>query len=148
MTGRDDLELASASVRPEPSSVAAGTVSVSEHVKRFWHYLETETVRILVDKRREMENGCVYHDSSSFSNDVAKALVADRKNLHGWQPIATAPKDWSDVLLHDPNYPDDARTVFEGLFDKNAEQWRDAKNQRVEPTHWMPLPLPPAGASS
>lgn len=63
-----------------------------------------------------------------------------------WQPIETAPKDWSDVLLHDPNYPDDTRTVFEGFFDKNAERWRDARNQRVEPTHWMPLPSPPVGS--
>lgn len=59
--------------------IAAGVVPMSEHVERFWRYLETETVRVLVDKRREMGNGCVYHDSSSFPDDVAKALVADRK---------------------------------------------------------------------
>jgi len=62
-------------------------VSTREHVERFWHYLETETVRILVDLRREMGNGCVYHDSSSFPDDVAKALVADRRARPSVKPL-------------------------------------------------------------
>lgn len=47
---------------------------MSDHLARFWNLLETEVVRILIDVKR---NG--YCDSSSFPNDVAKALVAERK---------------------------------------------------------------------
>lgn len=61
----------------------------------------------------------------------------------GWQPIETAPKDWSDVLLFVPGYTDE-REVCEGFFDKNAERWRDSRNQRVAPTAWRPLPSPPS----
>jgi hypothetical protein len=70
----------------------------------------------------------------------------------GWQPIATAPKDGAAVLgfwgaealtngIDERNY---AITLFE------AGEWRNAEDRDVEyrePTHWMPLPTPPAAAS-
>lgn len=48
-----------------------------DHIAEFWRLLETEHVRILVDIRRQTE-AMTYYDSSSFGDDVAKALVADR----------------------------------------------------------------------
>lgn len=52
---------------------------MSDHVADFWKLIETEHVRILVDIRRDHDEGQPPHwDSSSFSNDVAKALVAHR----------------------------------------------------------------------
>jgi len=56
---------------------------MSDHVARFWQHLETETVRILIDLRREVghdapDGPSVYWDGASFGDDVAKALVADR----------------------------------------------------------------------
>ena len=59
----------------------AGETPMSDRVALFWKYLETEHVRILLDLRREIDNGVVYWDSSSFSDAVAKALVADRMAL-------------------------------------------------------------------
>jgi hypothetical protein len=53
---------------------------MSDHIARFWRYLETEHVRILLDLRRKT-SGAVYWDGSSFSDAVAKALVADREAL-------------------------------------------------------------------
>lgn len=66
-----------------------------------------------------------------------------------WQPIETAPQDWSDVLLFDPEYPNDHRKVFEGYFDADLECWRSADTslrQEIFPTHWQPLPDSPTNA--
>jgi hypothetical protein len=61
-----------------------------------------------------------------------------------WQPIATAPKNGTDILIgggscpyvHINAYRTFGRTepVLEGLGD------------RQQPTHWQPLPAPPADA--
>lgn len=51
-----------------------------DHVTEFWRILETEKVRVLIDMHQPDSFGGAGHwDSSSFSDDVAKALVADRK---------------------------------------------------------------------
>ena len=61
----------------------AAETPMSDHVARFWKYLETEHVRILVEMKRtvgtDAPDGPVeYWDASSFSDDIAKALVRDR----------------------------------------------------------------------
>ena len=63
-----------------------------------------------------------------------------------WQPIETAPKDGSEILLAVPHRLRSERTLrlVGRWFDRfwitfNA----DEAIQRVEPTHWMPLPAPP-----
>ena len=63
----------------------------------------------------------------------------------GWQPIETAPKDeTSVVLLFDPNTEDGKGVVFEGQWDDVIEAWFDfCDNFQRAPTHWMPLPNPP-----
>lgn len=53
--------------------------SMSDHIAYFWRLLETEHVRILIDIRRDHDEGQPPHwDSASFPDDVAKALVASR----------------------------------------------------------------------
>jgi len=64
----------------------------------------------------------------------------------GWQPIATAPKDWTNVISFDP-----ARTETNDMgvclswFDTEDCFWCtfDGEFIKIEPTHWMPLPPPP-----
>jgi hypothetical protein len=52
---------------------------MSDHIEQFWNFLATEHVRILLDIRRDHDEGQPPHwDSASFGNDVAKALVAQR----------------------------------------------------------------------
>jgi hypothetical protein len=52
---------------------------MSDHIERFWQLLATEHVRILIDIRRNHDEGQPPHwDSASFPDDVAKALVAQR----------------------------------------------------------------------
>lgn len=66
----------------------------------------------------------------------------------GWQSIETAPKD-TDVLISDGVVVGEARYWWqEGQYDMwlwvnidPSDNWADP----VYPTHWMPLPAPPAG---
>jgi hypothetical protein len=77
-----------------------------------------------------------------------------------WQPIETAPKDRTLILLFDPEaiaaipYDADAdisvtHPIFVGFW-SHATCGRDYWNlahysgYSFEPTHWMPLPGPPA----
>lgn len=58
-----------------------------------------------------------------------------------WQPIETAPKDGTIVLLYDGAYP------IAGFFDFGGWIPADVDLQdmwpQIEVTHWMPLPEPP-----
>ena len=60
-----------------------------------------------------------------------------------WQPIETAPKDGSWLLLYGDPYSNDW-AVFVGRFEKSG--WQQPDGFDLEPTHWMPLPLPPSDA--
>lgn len=83
-----------------------------------------------------------------------------------WQPIATAPKDESFVLLYVPHQQletgpvvmgmhwrdeqrDDAGKFKKGRWYHVGNGWlgveADLRPAWCEPTHWMPLPAPPNG---
>ena len=59
-----------------------------------------------------------------------------------WQPIETAPKDGTSILAIDE---DGFYFVVEyaGVLEPYGHQWTDG-GTLLEPTHWMPLPAPPA----
>ena len=63
-----------------------------------------------------------------------------------WQPIETAPKDGTRVLLFVPKYG-----AMSGHFPiygtSTQEKWNlhSCLNKEAIPTHWMPLPEPPKG---
>jgi hypothetical protein len=63
-----------------------------------------------------------------------------------WQPIETAPKDGSNVLLS-PAFERERVTVGSWDLDdvgEGGQCWRCLElSERLEPTHWMPLPSPP-----
>jgi hypothetical protein len=67
-----------------------------------------------------------------------------------WQPIETAPTDGARVLLYQPggDGEDPLRTVAEGSWLPTfPEAWgwlTESGDQWTGPTHWMPLPEPPA----
>jgi hypothetical protein len=54
-----------------------------------------------------------------------------------WQPIATAPRDGTRVLLYLPNHYPGACAI--GVWN---DEWTD-KNRAWIPTRWMPLPAAP-----
>ncbi len=82
-----------------------------------------------------------------------------------WQPIETAPKDGTKVLVYvrgDSLYPTAASYKSAAYFEKEygdpdymEEGWywafgypSDFHEEVIEPTHWMPLPPPPGIAAS
>lgn len=62
-----------------------------------------------------------------------------------WQPMDTAPKDGTRVLVTGSRYLPVA--AFYGVYHPNAKgkpEWRVCPSgHRLDPTHWMPLPEPP-----
>lgn len=68
--------------------------------------------------------------------------------MSNWQPIETAPKDNTAVLVHVPMKT--INFVSTAFWDTTACEWRvawvgiDNKPCVIkEPTHWQPLPQPP-----
>jgi len=60
-----------------------------------------------------------------------------------WQPIETAPGDGRRMLLAGTAEGFSWLTI--GSFDTARDAWVSDVNLRLrEPTHWMPLPEPPA----
>ena len=63
--------------------------------------------------------------------------------MSDWRPIETAPADQL-VLVFVPSPYDDER-IF--IARRDFGNWRiHIDEQTVSPTHWMPLPSPPATA--
>jgi len=98
-------------------------------------------------KRIENYRNEEYQDDDSYAvdimEDLLKALRAASGGAQGWQPIATAPKDGTPVLLWWPHW---SRQAIVGWVDKFG-RWASeiALSEGTDPTHWMPLPVPPTG---
>lgn len=70
-----------------------------------------------------------------------------------WEPIETAPKDGTEVLVASPgrhHQPADRSYVAAARY-HDGEGWYEVNNDPTDiwggplyPTHWMPLPLPPS----
>lgn len=90
-------------------------------------------------------------DDCDDEDEVAaryQARAQQAKQVVAWQPIETAPKDWTSILLY---VPDDDRNepVIEGYYsceDGGQDCWLSANNEPCEPTFWIPMPQPPLTA--
>jgi hypothetical protein len=76
------------------------------------------------------------HATSVHDQMRAALIAADRA---AWQPIETAPRSGEVVLLWAPDF-DRPRTGWTYANDP----WQDIRDSNAEPTHWRPLPAPPA----
>ena len=76
-----------------------------------------------------------------------------------WQPIETAPKDGTFMILSGYKYNNEWRAAIADVFVMNArwvaygrwcgryEEWTGSRvDELYPPTHWMPLPPPPVDA--
>ncbi len=66
--------------------------------------------------------------------------------MSNWQPIETAPKDGSNIILGCPTYVDAGYWEAEGwtLYpDDTAPESDYCQRFTPAPTHWQPLPEPP-----
>jgi len=68
-----------------------------------------------------------------------------------WQPIETAPKDGTAILIYEPppNWPTEkVGVVYVVVWESDyVKAWVEADGERYrtfdDSTHWMPLPQPP-----
>ena len=66
-----------------------------------------------------------------------------------WQPIATAPKDGTHLLLYGEYIPNEPTIMFGpgewiGFYIKSKGKWVEhGELDPIDVTHWMPLPQPP-----
>ena len=68
--------------------------------------------------------------------------------MNEWQPIATAPKDLTEVLVYDPDYGGVVVAQYEmyatrPFWSSDIHDFTTG-GHKIEPTHWQPLPPPPA----
>lgn len=82
-------------------------------------------------------------DSLAAENARLAAGVAE------WQPIETAPKDATLLLLWWPSRRESSALIGyygRGWLEGSALEWRSMAGLEwhKDPTHWMPLPPPPA----
>lgn len=69
--------------------------------------------------------------------------------MSGWQPIETAPKDGSEILLGGCKHGPDIRIGgwgggrYLGISKGYEPDWSAGGDYGFEPTHWMPLPEAP-----
>ena len=61
-----------------------------------------------------------------------------------WQPIETAPKNCGWVLVYSPRSKPHALCVSVSTPYSHKDEWIGCN---IKPTHWMPLPKPPEGAT-
>lgn len=103
-------------------------------------------------KTVEGEYGCPGHSCPGVQRlvtfaEACAAAALDAAQAQPWQPIATAPKDADVLLLYQ-----DGHGVQPGYWydlDKSDQVWVAVETQgltggRMQPTHWRPLPEPPA----
>ena len=58
--------------------------------------------------------------------------------LDGWQPIETAPKDGSSVILFEPF----EMVACSGYWAEEDNEWFPSRGKQFlqQPTHWQPMP--------
>lgn len=73
----------------------------------------------------------------------ARAELAELRAQLEWQPIETAPKDGTPILMF---IPLSEPTIRSGLFSEgDFVLTGDYYHLPEAPTHWMPMPAPPKG---
>lgn len=111
--------------------------------------LSKERILALRDecKTKFSRTGGPWLDVEKFAHAVAEAAIAayhERRGMSGWHPIETAPKDGAEFLAYGKAgtfitawRPDQCKGF--GVIDSCCGYYEDC-----EPTHWRPLPPPPA----
>lgn len=111
--------------------------------------------------------GFVTHHKDAFY--ITRALQAeptDSEPNGGWMPIESAPRDGTRILFYDPlssglihsgNWEAEfeperwdkrkSRTIYRGAWtDHSVASFGYEELNEFNPTHWQPLPAPPAAA--
>jgi len=70
--------------------------------------------------------------------EAASRLQAPAVAEDGWQPIETAPKDTTEVIVL--VRPKVIRLGWYFKPSSRTEGWCDESSRRIIPTHWVPMP--------
>lgn len=106
--------------------------------------------RLILDRiGSEFDGECHLTDAEAreAAAEIAslRAQLEDARRADEWQDISTAPKDGTELLLAH------SEAVFSGWWhDGGSAGWTDGSTNHYDdycllhPTHWRPLPAPPA----
>lgn len=101
-------------------------------------------LRALVDalnspqsKRHDTQSAVLYE-----ARREAAGILADLD----WRDISTAPKDGTPMLFcHYDDPEQDVLPIMSGFWSRLSEGWfAELTGHKINPTHWLPLPEPPA----
>ncbi len=106
--------------------------------------VEAAAERIKEQRGNPVNYDLFAQDAMILANAVLAAADAQPPTVQGaWQPIETAPKDETRVLIYRPGF---AEAVCVAWWSQNWKCWRSVPGQHGwHPTHWQPLPAPPPG---
>ena len=87
--------------------------------------------------------------------DALEKLLPQRDEVEGWQPIETAPKDGTKIIVYFPalgkaataHWSKSCNNRTDGKWPWSYHVGSQAFNRWEAPTHWMPLPPAPGSAS-
>lgn len=127
------LNVSGAGLGEIPASASPATIQpegVENWSDAAWAEVERCAPELLAEHSPAMKVACVVY---------AAALPTTPE----WQPIDTAPKDGTDILLCRVFHP----PIVAGFYDGEWKDFdsADAIKGGMDVTHWMPLPQPPRG---
>ena len=140
--GPDEMRLVAKPATPTRVGDDGANKAFDEHLKAFWEAMEKRGLRWEL----------------LGSGPLGIPAVPARKQAVGWLPMGAAPKDGTHILAMLPDrdtcyvicWADASRNIRKALGESVG--WHMAYDgdfllPHDEPTHWMPLPAPPAGVA-
>jgi hypothetical protein len=83
-------------------------------------------------------------EDSAAEKAKLTAEVARLEAALAWQPITTAPKDYEGPPILTWDGAEQHWTTRGFTAEGHRAGWFDERGWLIHPTHWMPLPSPPA----
>lgn len=118
--------------KPRLCEICAQPVLLTErHTQcdgRFWHPF-CRNAQEAIDEYRTKWQALRDRFDEEYQNSLTKPIT--------WQPIETAPKDGTSVLVYEGGHQ---AVVF---WLGGSAGWSDGEHVKLSPTHWMPLPPEP-----
>ena len=129
---------------------------VMREVQRLGQEIEQEPVAWMDEDGDVLSASIV--DGKGLRNIPLYTTPPKLKPLTGWQPIETAPRDGTEILMTNGVNVSSGQWFSEygGTYDQEGapngdgcdDGWSDwSGGMQPDPTHWMPLPSPPIEAA-
>lgn len=120
---------------------------LADNIETYAAQQNAELLTKCEDLEKQLKTADVYVKHYFQTKDENERL----KQQLAWQPISTAPKDGTSVLIFD-NYREDKKVDgynrVVARFDETLDRWMIHQRYGnyiacINPTKWMPLPQPP-----